>query len=162
MLSINAKTKKIIFYAIMAGVFAYLAYIMISFYSSDRVGMVKLSYKTNEENIVTSAYATYKMKQGEGQLNLSQNNDINYDKPQNAVSYAVVLSTEGKLITEVELELEYDESLADEEKLSLVKQTNSGFEECDFTINKENNIVKTKTPGEGVWYLVENKDTIRE
>ena len=98
MLNINAKSKKLIFYAIMAGIFAYLAYIMISFYSSDRVGMVKLSYKTNEENIVTSAYATYKMKHGEGQLSLSQNNDINYDKPQNSVSCAIILSTEGKLV----------------------------------------------------------------
>ena len=73
---INSKTKKFIFYAIMAGIFAYLAFVMISFYSSDRVGMVKLSYKAGEENIITSAYATYKMKHGEGQLNLSQNTDI--------------------------------------------------------------------------------------
>ena len=57
-MNINAKTKKLIFYAIMAGIFAYLAFVMISFYSSDRVGMVKLSYKANEENILTSAYAT--------------------------------------------------------------------------------------------------------
>ena len=123
--------------------------------------MVKLSYKTSEENIVSSAYATYKLKQGEGQLNLSQNNDINYEKPKNAVSCAIVLSTEGKLVTEVELELEYGESYADEESLSLLKQTQNGFEECDFTINKEENIIKTQTQGEGVWYLVENKDAER-
>ena len=158
---LNAKTKKLIFYAIMAGIFAYLAYIMISFYSSDRVGMVKLSYKTNEENIVTSSYATYKMKQGEGQLSLSQNNDIESSKPQNAVSCAIVLSTEGKLVSDVELELEYDERFADEENLSLVRQNENGFEECEFEVNKEENIIKTKTQGEGLWYLVENKDAER-
>ena len=156
MLQINAKTKKLIFYAIMAGIFAYLAFVMISFYSSDRVGMVKLSYKLGEENIVTSAYATYKMKQGEGQLSLSQNNDTEINKPQNALSYAIILSTEGKLVSEVELELEYDESLAEEETLSLVKQTKSGFEECEFEINKEENIIKTKTQGKGVWFLISN------
>lgn len=157
MLNITAKTKKLIFYAIMAGIFAYLAFIMISFYSSDRVGMVKLSYKTDEENIVTSAYATYKMKQGEGQLCLSQNNDKENDKPQNAVSYAIVLSTEGKLVSEVELELEYDDSLADEDTLSLIKQTENGYEKCEFSIDKEENIIKTKSQGNGIWFLTTDK-----
>lgn len=151
---LSAKTKKLIFYAIMAGIFAYLAFIMISFYSSDRVGMVKLSYKTSEENILSSAYATYKLKHGEGQLSLSQNNDISYEKPKNAVSCAIVLSTVGKLVSEVELELEYDEGYGDEETLSLLKQTENGFEECDFTIDKEENMIKTKTAGNGIWFLI--------
>ena len=103
---LNAKTKKLIFYAIMAGIFAYLAFIMISFYSSDRVGMVKLSFSVNEENIVTSAYATYKMKPGEGRLTLSQDNDLKLPEPENAVSHAIILSTQGNPVTEVELELE--------------------------------------------------------
>ena len=105
---LNAKTKKLIFYAIMAGIFAYLAFIMISFYSSDRVGMVKLSFSVNEENVVTSAYATYKMKPGEGRLTLSQDNELKLPEPENAVSHAIILSTEGNPVTEVELELEYD------------------------------------------------------
>ncbi len=158
---INDKTKKLIFYAIMAGIFAYLTFIMISFYSSDRVGMVKLSFKTNEENILSSAYATYKMKPGEGRLTLSQNNELKQSKPENAVSHAIILSTEGKLVTEVELELEYDESYADEENLSLYKQSENGFEECEFSIDREENIVKTKTSGEGIWYVIENKDADR-
>ena len=155
---LNHKTKRLIFYAIMAGIFAYLAFIMISFYSSDRVGMVKLSYKASEENIITSAYATYKMKHGEGQLNLSQNMDIESNKPENAVSHAVILSTEGKTVSEVELELEYDESFADEDCIYLVIQTENGFEESDFSIDKEKNIIKITCSGNGVWYLAENKD----
>ena len=157
-MNINAKTKKLIFYAIMAGIFAYLAFVMISFYSSDRVGMVKLSYKANEENILTSAYATYKMKHGEGQLSLSQNADTESNKPKNAVSCAVILTTNGKTVSEVELEVEYDQTLADEDCIYLVKQTPNGFEECDFSIDKEENIIKTKTQGSGLWYIVEDKD----
>lgn len=151
---INSKTKRLIFYAIMACIFAYLAFVMISFYSSDRVGMVKLSYKAGEENIITSAYATYKMKHGEGQLSLSQNIDIESDKPKNAVSHAVILSTEGKTVSEVELELEYDETLADEDDIYLVKQTSEGYEECEYSIDKEKNTIKTKCQGEGKWYLL--------
>lgn len=154
-MNINAKTKKLIFYAIMAGIFAYLAFVMISFYSSDRVGMVKLSYKASEENILTSAYATYKMKHGEGQLKLSQNIDEEINKPQNAISCAVILKTNGKTVSEVELEVEYDQTLADEDCIYLVKQTENGFEECDFSIDKEENIIKTKCQGSGVWYLAE-------
>ncbi|MBQ6894117.1 MAG: hypothetical protein IJN40_01320 [Clostridia bacterium] len=150
---LNAKTKKLIFYAIMAGIFAYLAFIMISFYSSDRVGMVKLSFSVNEENIVTSAYATYKMKPGEGRLTLSQDNDLKMSEPENAVSHAIILSTEGNPVTEVELELEYDENLADEDSLALLKQDENGFTECEFSIDKKENIIKTKTQGEGVWVL---------
>ena len=37
----------------------------------------------------------------------------------------------------------------------------NGFEECDFTIDRKENIIKTKTEGAGVWYLVENKDAER-
>lgn len=158
MSQLNPKTKKLIFYAIMVGIFAYLAFIMISFYSSDRVGMVKLSYKADEENILTSTYATYKMKVGEGQLNLSQNTDLEENKPQNAVSCAVILTTNGKTVSEVELELEYDETLANEDCIYLVKQTENGYEECDFSIDKEENIIKTKCQGNGIWYLAENED----
>ena len=150
---LNAKTKKLIFYAIMAGIFAYLAFIMISFYSSDRVGMVKLSFSVNEENVVTSAYATYKMKPGEGRLTLSQNNDLKLPEPENAVSHAIILSTEGNPVTEVELELEYDESLIDEDSLALLKYEGNEFKECNFSIDKKENIIKTKTEGEGVWVL---------
>lgn len=154
MFEINEKTRRLIFRLIIFAVFAYLAFIMFSYYTSDRVGMVKLSYKTSEANIVTSAYATYKMKTDEGALLLTQDNDLSLAEPQNAVSYPIILSSDGKLVSEVVLEIEYDDKNIDEASLSVVKlNSDNTFDKCDYISDTKENIIKLNVSGDGIWYV---------
>ncbi len=158
MIKINDKTRRMIFRLIILGVFAYLAFIMFSYYTSDRVGMVKLSYKTSETNIVTSAYATYKMKTGEGALLLTQDNDLSLSAPQNAVSCPIILSSNGRLVSEVTLEMEYDDKNIDEASLSVVKlNSDNTFDECDYICDTKENIIKLNVSGDGIWYIIITK-----
>lgn len=156
MLNMNDKTKKLLFRLLIFAVFAYLVFIMVSFYTSDRVGMVKLSYETTPENIITSVYATYKMVPGEGNLSLSRNKELNVTPPKNAVSEAIILSTNGKTVSEVELEIQYNDANISEDNISLVKQSDNGnsFVECEFKLNMENNTIKSAVSGNGIWFII--------
>jgi len=157
MLNVSDKTKKTVFIVLICAVFVYFLFIIISYYASDRVGMVKLSYDVNEKNIVSTAYATYVMKPDEGNLKLSKDREMDIVYPKGVLSEPIVLSSNGNTVSEVELELSYDDNklMADENKIILVK-TNSQkgvFDKCEFTLDTEKNMVVSKVTGNGVWFL---------
>jgi len=154
---VSDKSKRIGFFIIIGAVFAYLLYIIITYYASERVGMVKLSYDVNDKNIMSATYATYVMKVGEGNLKLSKDEEADIKMPEGALSDPVVLSSNGKIVSEVELEINYDDTnlSADENRMLLVKtdQKSGASEKCDFVLDTEKNTVVTKVSGDGVWFL---------
>lgn len=157
MFNINEKTRRLIFRLIIILVFAYLAYIMISYYTSDKVGMVKLSYNIDDTNIMTEAYATYKLKTGEGSLNLSHSKDLDITYPPDILSFPVVLSTDGSPVSEVKLEIIYDDTNInfDEDKISLIDYNAQTGEAslCEYTLDTSKNTVTANVTGNGIWFL---------
>ncbi len=157
MLNIDSSKKRIGFIILMLGILAYLLYIIISYYTTDHVGMVRLSYDTDENNIVSAAYATYTMKVDEGSLMLSQDRDIELTEPDGTLSVPIILSTTGKIVSEIELELIYDDTklMYDENKLMLVKydKKTSKASRCDYSLDTEKNSIIADVSGDGIWFV---------
>ena len=157
MVKLSDKSKRIGFFIIIGLVFAYLLYIIITYYASERVGMVKLSYDVDSENIMTTTYATYVMKMGEGNLKLSKDEDAQIKYPDGALTDPVVLSSTGNLVSEVEIEINYDDTnlTADENRMLLVKtdQKSGISQKCDFVLDTDKNTVTANVSGDGVWFL---------
>lgn len=157
MVNVSEKTKKLIFLVLIFAVFVYFLFIIISYYASDRVGMVKLSYDADENNIMTTAYATYVMKSGEGNLKLSKDSEADIKYPKGVLSEPVVLSSHGNVVSEVELELSYDDTklLSDETRIMLVKtdQKTGTSQKCEFNLDTEKNTLIANVNGDGVWFI---------
>ncbi len=157
MLKISESKKRIGFIVLMLCILAYLLYIMISYYTTDHVGMVRLSYDTDENNIVTSAYATYTMKVDEGSLMLSEDKDIDITPPAGTLSIPIILTTTGNTVSEIELELIYDDSFLnyDENRLMLIKydRKSSKAMPCEYTLDTEKNSIIADVSGDGIWFV---------
>lgn len=162
--NLSDSKKRIGFIILMLCILVYLLYIMISYYTADHVGMVRLSYDTDENNIVSSVYATYKMKVDEGSLMLSEDRDIEITKPAGTLSIPIILTTKGKTVSEIELEIIYDDNglLYDENKLILVKydKKTAKVSECDYKLDTEKNSIIADVSGDGIW-LVTTPESIK-
>lgn len=170
------KAKKMIFLFLIACVAAYFVYILVTYFFTDKTGIVQLSFKTDEVNILSKAEATYSLKEGNGRLIMSSGEEIYFKeemksdsaasssaeksekKTDGIVSIPIRLKTTGGNTGEVDLTLSYDTSLMsiDKENIILVKIDSSGnTEKAEFENDTKTNKIHAKVNADDSWALAD-------
>jgi len=115
----SEKALKLVFMALICAVAAYFLYVMISYYTAERESHVRLNFSADDSNIMTSASASYVMKENEGQLIMETNEKTNNLNPEGMIGKAFEIKSMGKSVSEATLIITYSDDNGDIEEKNI-------------------------------------------